>query len=61
MNAYIVAGIRCAVGKAKRGGFRFTGPDALAAEVIRLLVASAPNVDKEQICKSSAESGPIGC
>ncbi|MGZ3750604.1 MAG: hypothetical protein ACXVB0_12915 [Mucilaginibacter sp.] len=26
MNAYIVAGTRSAVGKAKRGGFRFTRP-----------------------------------
>src|ERR1700744_4166194 len=49
MNAYIVAGTRSAVGKAKRGGFRFTRPDTLAAEVIRHLVASVPNVGKEQI------------
>lgn len=49
MNAYIVAGSRSAVGKAKRGGFRFTRPDTLAAEVIKHLVASVPNVDKEQI------------
>src|SRR5665213_2695845 len=49
MNAYIVAGTRSAVGKAKRGGFRFTRPDTLAAEVIKHLVASVPNVDKEQI------------
>lgn len=49
MNAYIVAGSRSAVGKAKRGGFRFTRPDTLAAEVIKHLVASVPNVGKEQI------------
>lgn len=49
MNAYIVAGTRSAVGKAKRGGFRFTRPDTLAAEVIKHLVASVPNVGKEQI------------
>src|SRR5579862_1094724 len=49
MNAYIVAGSRSAVGKAKRGGFRFTRPDTLAAEVIKHLVASVPNVAKEQI------------
>jgi acetyl-CoA acyltransferase len=49
MKAYIVAGSRSAVGKAKRGGFRFTRPDTLAAEVIRHLVASVPNVDKAQI------------
>lgn len=49
MNAYIVAACRSAVGKATRGGFRFTRPDNLAADVIRQLVASVPNVDKEQI------------
>jgi len=49
MNAYIVAASRSAVGKATRGGFRFTRPDTLAAEVIRHLVASVPNVEKEQI------------
>ena len=49
MNAYIVAASRSAVGKATRGGFRFTRPDTLAAEVIRRLVASVPNVEKEQI------------
>src|SRR5665213_3570966 len=49
MNAYIVAGTRSAVGKAKRGGFRFTRPDTLAAEVIKHLVASVPNVGKDQI------------
>jgi len=49
MDAYIVAGNRSAVGKAKRGGFRFTRPDTLAAEVIKHLVASVPNVSKEQI------------
>jgi len=49
MNAYIVAGTRSAVGKAKRGGFRFTRPDTLAAEVIKHLVASVPNVGKVQI------------
>ncbi|WCT10362.1 acetyl-CoA C-acyltransferase [Mucilaginibacter jinjuensis] len=49
MNAYIVAASRSAVGKATRGGFRFTRPDTLAADVIKHLVASVPNVDKEQI------------
>ncbi|QKJ29521.1 acetyl-CoA C-acyltransferase [Mucilaginibacter mali] len=49
MNAYIVAASRSAVGKATRGGFRFTRPDTLAADVIKALIASVPNVDKEQI------------
>jgi acetyl-CoA acyltransferase len=49
MEAYIIAGYRTAVGKSPRGVFRFTRADDLAAEVIRELVASVPNLDKEQI------------
>lgn len=49
MNAYIVAGFRTAVGKAGKGGFRFTRPDDLAAEVIKHLVASIPQLDPTQI------------
>ncbi len=49
MNAYIIAGFRSAVGKAPRGKFRFTRPDDLAAHVIRHLMASVPNLDKEQV------------
>ncbi len=49
MEAYIVAGFRTAVGKAPRGGFRFTRADDLASEVIKHLMASVPNVNKEDI------------
>ncbi|UYZ61815.1 acetyl-CoA C-acyltransferase [Hymenobacter weizhouensis] len=49
MNAYIVAGYRTAVGKATRGGFRFTRPDDLAADVIKHLVASVPQLDPARI------------
>jgi acetyl-CoA acyltransferase len=49
MEAYIIAGYRTAVGKAPRGVFRFTRADDLAAEVIRALVDSVPNLDKTQI------------
>ena len=49
MEAYIIAGLRTAVGKAPRGVFRFTRADDLAADVIKQLVASVPNLDKEQI------------
>lgn len=49
MNAYIVAASRSAIGKATRGGFRFTRPDTLAADVIKHLMASVPNVDKEHV------------
>jgi acetyl-CoA acyltransferase len=49
MNAYIVAGFRSAVGKAPKGIFRFMRPDDLAAGVIKHLVDSIPNLDKESI------------
>jgi acetyl-CoA acyltransferase len=49
MNAYIVAGFRSAVGKANKGGFRFTRTDDLAAEVIKHLMKSVPNVSAEQV------------
>ncbi|WP_164111222.1 MULTISPECIES: acetyl-CoA C-acyltransferase [Sphingobacterium] len=49
MEAYIVAGYRTAVGKAPRGGFRFMRADDLAAEVIKHLVSSIPNLNKEEI------------
>ncbi|MEM8568599.1 MAG: acetyl-CoA C-acyltransferase, partial [Bacteroidota bacterium] len=45
MDAYIVKGYRTAVGKANRGGFRFTRPDDLAADVIKHLVSSIDGFD----------------
>ncbi|MEY3179206.1 MAG: hypothetical protein RL253_361 [Bacteroidota bacterium] len=48
-EAYIVAGLRTAVGKAKRGGFRFTRPDDLAIEVIQELMKKVPELDKNRI------------
>ena len=48
-QAYIVAGYRTAVGKAPRGGFRFTRTDDLAADVIRHLVAAVPALDPTRI------------
>jgi acetyl-CoA acyltransferase len=45
MKAYIVAGFRSAVGKAGRGVFRFTRPDDLAADVIKHLMASMPQIE----------------
>ena len=38
MNAYIITGYRTAVTRAKKGAFRFTRPDDLAADVIKHLV-----------------------
>ena len=48
-KAYIVSGFRSAVGKGGRGGFRFHRPDDIAASVIKHLMASVPQLDKERI------------
>src|SRR6202140_4406120 len=48
-EAYIVAGYRTAVGKSKRGGFRFYRPDDLAVDVIKGLLASVPQLDPKQV------------
>lgn len=48
-EAYIVAGYRTAVGKAKRGGFRFYRPDDLAIDVINGLMASVPQLEKKRV------------
>jgi len=49
MNAYIVAGYRTAVGKAKRGGFRFTRSDDLAADVIKHLTGTLDGFDINRV------------
>ncbi len=48
-EAYIVAGYRTAVGKSKRGGFRFTRPDDLAIDVIKALLDSVPQLDRTRV------------
>ncbi len=48
-EAYIVAGYRTAVGKSKKGGFRFTRPDDLAIDVIKGLLASVPQLDVKRV------------
>lgn len=48
-TAYIIAGYRTAVGKAGRGGFRFTRPDDLAVDVIKGLLASVPQLDPKLV------------
>jgi acetyl-CoA acyltransferase len=48
-EAYIVAGFRTAVGKAKRGGFRFYRPDDLAIDVIKGLIATIPALETKRI------------
>lgn len=49
MNAYIVGGYRTAVGKSKKGGFRFTRPDDLAVEVIQHLTSSIEGLQPEMV------------
>ncbi len=48
-EAYIIAGYRTAVGKAKRGGFRFYRPDDLAVDVIKGLMASVPQLESKRV------------
>ncbi len=47
--AYIIAGYRTAVGKAKRGGLRFYRPDDMAVDVIKGLLASVPGLDPKLV------------
>ena len=49
MDAYIVGGYRTAVGKAKKGGFRFTRPDDLAVDVINQLMKSTEGITPEMV------------
>lgn len=49
MEAYIVAGFRTAVAKAKKGGFRFFRPDDLAIEVIKGLMSSVPQLEAKRV------------
>ncbi|WP_300598321.1 acetyl-CoA C-acyltransferase [Niabella sp.] len=48
-EAYIVAGYRTAVGKAKKGGLRFYRPDDLAITVIKGLMASLPQLEARRV------------
>src|SRR5438046_3017825 len=48
-EAYIVAGYRTAVGKDKRGAFRFYRPDDLAIDVIKGLMASVPQLENKMV------------
>lgn len=48
-DAFLVAGYRTAVAKAKKGGFRFVRPDDLAVEVIDQLMKSVPEVERERV------------
>ena len=48
-EAYIIAGYRSAVGKAKKGGFRFYRPDDLAVDVIKGVMASVPGLEAKRV------------
>ena len=49
MEAYIVAGYRSAVGKAKKGGFKNYRSDDLAVDVIKHMMSTVPQVDKNLV------------
>ena len=48
-EAYIIAGSRTAIGKAKRGGFRFTTPVDLAYYAIKDLMKKVPQLDPSRV------------
>jgi len=45
MDAYIVKAYRTAVGRAKKGGFRFVRSEDLAVDVIKHMMSQTPNLD----------------
>lgn len=49
MEAYIIAGSRTAIGKSKRGGFRFTTPVDMAYHAITDLLKKVPNFDPKLV------------
>jgi len=55
-DAYIVAASRTPIGKAPRGAFRHTRPDALLVHAIRSALAQAPGLDPETV-----EDVIVGC
>jgi acetyl-CoA acyltransferase len=48
-EAWLIKGFRTAVGRAGKGGFRFTRPDDLAVEVIQHLLKSTPELDPQLV------------
>lgn len=48
-TAYIVKAYRTAVGKSKKGGFRFKRADELAAETIKFMMEKLPELDVKRI------------
>lgn len=56
MEAYIIDGYRSAIGKAKKGGFRFTRPDDIATKVIQHLLekTGVPAADIDDLIVGNA-------
>jgi acetyl-CoA acyltransferase len=48
-EVYIIKGFRSAIGKSGKGIFRFSRPDDIASSVIKHLVNSVPQLEKERI------------
>ena len=48
-DAYIISGLRSPIGKAKKGSFRFTRSDDLAAQVIQKLIKKTKGLDPNQV------------
>jgi acetyl-CoA acyltransferase len=48
-EAYIVSGLRTAIGKAKKGGFRFTRADDLGTQIVIKLLSQIPQLDVKRI------------
>ncbi|MDW3649913.1 MAG: thiolase family protein [Bacteroidia bacterium] len=49
MEAYIVTGYRTAIARGRKGGFKATRSDDLAAEVVKHLVAQVPQLDPSRV------------
>lgn len=49
MEAYIIAGSRTSIGKAKKGGFRFTTPVDMAYYAIKDLMRRVPELDPKRV------------
>ena len=49
MDAYIIKGYRSAVGKAKKGGFKYYRADDLAVDVVKYIMEQMPDVDPSLI------------
>lgn len=48
-DAFIVSGLRTAIGKAKKGGFRFTRADDLGTQIVNKLLSQIPQLDVKRI------------